>query len=148
MSLNNHLIQKENDISLGDGVNNSIEMAAGICYSARIILYNIYACNESYAVNRPRIAEETEMQRASIEGLKEITQGVYHIAQQISSTAMSDDLLLSQSPVLLHCLYEASTELAWFIREDNNIEGVVAFNAIVKVLKAIGLRWQVAGELS
>jgi hypothetical protein len=146
VSLNTHLDQKKPADDAQSGVDNSIEIAAALCYSARITLYNIYACNENYSTDRPRLAEETEMQRASIEGLKAVTKGVYYLAKHISETTLTMDVLISKSPVVLHCLYEASTELAWFISEEGNMEGVVPLKAIVGVLKAIGLSWQVSGK--
>lgn len=143
MALNTHLTQSTNSF----GNNNGKEVAVAICFSARLVLYDMYACNEQYTAGRARIAEETEMQRASMEGLKEVSNGVSNLAQHISSAAMmTTEPLLSKSPLVCNCLYEASLQWAWFIREDGSLEGVARLKAIVELLKETGRKWQVSGK--
>lgn len=145
VALNTHLAHKPR----GAGDKSNIEVAIALCYCARVILYGMYACNEDYTANRPRIAEESEMQRTSMDGLKEVTHGVYQLSQRILHSAMTTDhLSLSKSLLVCHCLYQASSECAWFIREDNNLEGPACLKAMVELLRAIGTKWPVAGKSS
>lgn len=142
VALNMHLSQKTCDI----GDKSNMEVAAALCYCARIILYGMYACND-YSPNQPRISEESEMQRISMEGLKEVTNGVYQLAQRVLHAAITTDHhALSKNLLVCHCLYLASSECAWFAREDNNLEGVACLKAMVELLKAIGTKWLVAGK--
>lgn len=122
----------------------SVFTAMGLCYAARVTLYNMYACNEHYSSTEARIAEETEMQQASIEGLKEVTQCVYQLAQNIFDVAAMDDQLISRSLLLTHSLYFAASELGWFIREMNFIEDVQFLKVVVKLLKLMSKTWRVA----
>jgi len=141
--LNNHLKQMPSILA-----DSSIAVAASLCYAARFILYSMYACNEHYSVIEARVPEETEMQKNSISGLKEVTQNVYHLAQHIIEATMStESLLLSGSLLLTHCLYQASTEFTWFIREDNGVEEVACLKSVVQLLRAIRSRWRIAGKI-
>jgi hypothetical protein len=121
-------------------------VAASLCHAARFILYSMYACNEHYPVSEARLAEETDMQNSSISGLKEVTQSVAQLAQHVYAAARTAESVLSTSLLVTHCLYQAATEFAWFIREDNGAEEVVCLKSVVQLLKAIGKRWRVAGE--
>ncbi|CZR70052.1 uncharacterized protein PAC_19953 [Phialocephala subalpina] len=99
-------------------------VAAALCYSARLVLYNIYACNENYSTIGRRIQEETEMQRASINGLREVSQKVYQLAQQFQNAAIMNGVsVISQSLLLCNCLYQAAGEWAWFVREEKSMDG-------------------------
>ena len=127
--------------------NGNATAAFALCYAARFVLYTMYACNEHYSDVGPRIPEETEMQQISINGLKEVTLDIYQLSRQIlaASTTMNN-LLLSKSFLLCHCLYQAATEFAWFVREDKTIEQVTCLRSVVELLGAIKSRWRVAGR--
>jgi hypothetical protein len=87
------------------------------------------------------------MQRASLKGLKEVTQGVYQLAEHVWESAVTtDSFSLSKGFLICHCLYQASQECAWFIQEDHSAEGVACLKAIVELLRAIAGRWRVAGK--
>jgi len=45
-------------------------------------------------------------------------------------------------------LYGAAGELAWYIREDNSVEGVACLRGIVEPLRALRRKWRVAGKLT
>ncbi|PVH75496.1 hypothetical protein DL98DRAFT_498244 [Cadophora sp. DSE1049] len=124
----------------------SVFTAMGLCYAARVTLYNLYACNEHYSATEARIAEDTEMQQASIEGLKEVTQCVYQIAQNILDAALMDGQLISRSLLLTHSLYFAASELGWFIREMNYVEDVQFLKVVVQLLKLMSKTWRVAEQ--
>ncbi|KAH7397778.1 hypothetical protein BKA64DRAFT_753456 [Cadophora sp. MPI-SDFR-AT-0126] len=120
--------------------------AMGLCYAARVALYNMYACNEHYSATEARLGEETEMQQASIDGLKEVTQCVYQFAHSILDVAILDDQLISRSLLLTHSLYFAASELAWFIREMNYAEDVQFLKVIVELLTVMSRTWRVAKQ--
>lgn len=143
VALNRHLAQNRH--ALVDDSNTDI--AAALCYSARIILYGMYACNEHY--DQPRLPDEAVLQQESMEGLKEVTRGVYQLAQKVLGVAVAtDNLLLSKSLLVCHCLYQASSECAWFIREDQRVEEVACLEAMVVLLRAIGKKWRIASKYS
>lgn len=123
------------------------EIAIAFCSSARIILYNMYACNEHYLATEARIMEETQMQAASVEGLNEICLTICPLAQHISIGATTtDNHLLSKCLLLCHCLYHVASDYAWFIREENAVEKVASLKVVVELLRTIGTRWRVAGK--
>jgi len=131
VALDKHLAQKPPD--------SSTVVATALCYSARLILYDMYVCNEQFSA-LGRMSEETDMQRASIHGCKEVTKQVSLLAELLSDEG------ISQSPFLCHCLYQASAVFAWFIREENKIEEVAGLKVIVGRLKEMGRTWRVAGK--
>jgi len=127
----------------------------GLCCSARMTLYNMYGCNEpggGDGTSAERIAMETEMQAASLDGLKEIVGGrVIRLAQMAArgAQAVVDDVGLEAgegTPLVLKCLYHAGTEAKWFIRENYDVGMVVALQAVTNALRAVGSRWKVARE--
>lgn len=145
VALNRHLTQNMHPFV--DGSNTDI--APALCYSARIILYDMYICNEHYVAGQPRLPDEELMQQASMEGLKEVTRGVYQLSQNILGAAVATDgLLLSKSLLVGHCLYQASSECAWFIREDKRVEEVACLEAMVMLLRAIGKKWRIGSKYS
>lgn len=113
-------------------------LARALCYSARLVLYGFYGCNEHFEVSEERVSEETEMQSASLAGLREVSHSVYGLA----SAQLGVETV---SPLLCHCLYLAASELAWFLRE--GVSGEVAcLGVVVGLLRRVGERWGVAGE--
>lgn len=103
----------------------------------------MYACNEHYSATEPRIAEETEMQQASIDGLKEVTQGVYQLAQTIIDASIADNQLISRSLLLSHSLYLAASELGWLIIKINCKEYVERLKVVVNLLNVMAGSWRV-----
>ncbi|KAK2757578.1 hypothetical protein FQN54_004547 [Arachnomyces sp. PD_36] len=143
VSLHTHLTDKFTT-SMNDS---STMIAIAFCSSARITLYNIYACNEHDSAVESRLLEETQMQAASIEGLREVCQDIIPLAHHISVAATSTvNDILSKSLLLCHCLYHVASEYAWFIREERAMEKVSSLKIVVEVLSMIGTRWRVAGE--
>ncbi len=87
------------------------------------------------------------MQQASFQGMKDVIKGVNKIAQHISDAAVKlDGSLLSNNLFVCHCLYQASSECAWFIKEDNHFDDVACLNTMVGLLRAIGTKWGIAGK--
>ncbi|KAH8817088.1 hypothetical protein F5884DRAFT_778396 [Xylogone sp. PMI_703] len=127
--------------------NESTEVAIALCCSARLILYGMYACND-HDSGRPRIPEETEMQRISMQGLKEVMVGAYQLAKDIYNNIIAGEFntLLSRSPMLCHCLCDAASECAWFIQEGDGAEGVEHMKMMVEMLRTIEDRWKIAGD--
>ncbi|KAH6892910.1 fungal-specific transcription factor domain-containing protein [Thelonectria olida] len=111
--------------------------ALSICCSARLLLYNQYACNEpmGHSVQGP-IALETEMQKVSLDGIRAIT----------SSTARLIARDATCCPLVARFLYHAATECAWFINEDYE---QIMYDALEEIIGSLGrLRehWKVADE--
>ena len=118
--------------------------ALALCCSARFLLYDMYACNEDH--DGDPIGLEEELQRASLEGIKETTERVYELSKRIKLSML--EKALPAGPLVIHCLYYAASECAWFFREDHVLRMQMAFQDIVDVLRLLQRRWQVAGEIN
>jgi hypothetical protein len=112
-------------------------IALAFCSSARLLLYNLYACNEPgvYA-EQSRMAMETEMQRDSLDG-------IISIASNIVPTIARANI---ECPLIAQCLYHSATECAWFVREDHEAKWYNALEDVVRNLKLIGKNWNLATE--
>lgn len=122
-------------------------LAQAFCHSARLILYGMYACNDATDHNRLRIAEETTMQRASLQGIKDVLVAVFALAQRIEGMRSASNAdLFDISPMICHCLADAASECAWFVREEDNVASVEMLRVIVVCLQRLEKRWRVAGE--
>ncbi|KAI0881325.1 uncharacterized protein GGS22DRAFT_73651 [Annulohypoxylon maeteangense] len=143
-SLSSHLIDihKESPSPTGP-----IIVAIALCFSARLILYEIYACNEKFSTDHGRSSSEAEMQRNSMSGILDVAENTWQLSQQIlySIDQVSEDGLSNYSPLLCHCLYTVASECEWLFREQEDSSAKIWLRDIVDLLKAIGKRWHVAG---
>ncbi len=119
--------------------------ALALCSSGRIILYNLYACNEFYAADQPRIQEERAMQQISLNGISEAVQTVAKLWTHLAG-AGGDTYMTSTSPLICHCLYQAAGECAWLAREEGGTGRVENLGTIIGTLKVMGKSWQVASK--
>jgi hypothetical protein len=115
-----------------------------LCTSARLTLYNMYACNQPDSVTE-RIAKESTMQTECIAGLKQMiaTRGVvlaWHVIQQAT------ERLDATSPLIIHALYDVATECQWFVREDYTEEAANSLRLLVEALTLLSQRWGAAGQ--
>ncbi|KAF2798554.1 hypothetical protein K505DRAFT_357400 [Melanomma pulvis-pyrius CBS 109.77] len=117
-----------------------------LCTSARLALYNMYACNQANVqnVHPERLPKESTIQIASIAGIKQVisTRGAaiaWHVLRQGTTS------LDGSSPIVIHCLYDAATECAWFVREGDIVEGAAStLQLLVQALTLLAGRWAVA----
>ncbi|KIX05560.1 uncharacterized protein Z518_06432 [Rhinocladiella mackenziei CBS 650.93] len=117
-------------------------LSRAICYSARLILFGIYACNERYGDYR--LGQETDMQKTALGGLATVTLAVSKMAQQLQHDISVN--LEAVSPLSLHCIYLALGECAWFVREDRSDEMKEAMDLLLYVLRSVGPRWRVCAD--
>jgi hypothetical protein len=118
-----------------------------LCTSARITLYQMYACNLPDAVSE-RLEEESHLQAASIEG---ITQVLGVRSHAIASRVLVEGArnLDAANPLVLKCLYETASECQWLMQEGSMIEGVEETSRLaVEALAMLAKRWVVAGEFN
>lgn len=143
-SLSSHLNDIHRKSSSPGG---SMLVAMAICFSSRLIIYEIYACNEKYSVEHGRSSEEAEMQRNSMSGILDVAENTWKLSRQIldSVNRNSADELSNHSPLLCHCLYTVAGECEWFIREQEDSSARIWLRDIVELLQVIGKRWHVAG---
>jgi hypothetical protein len=118
--------------------NGAAVVAAAICYSAQLILYGLYGCNEPDELEQPRLAKETEMQQTALEGIKKVS---IHRVRQLAQYAHG----ANTSFLICYCLYHAASECAWFIREYEEPAMVECLRTYVEVLTEMNGRWKVAG---
>ncbi|KAJ2975860.1 hypothetical protein NQ176_g5280 [Zarea fungicola] len=137
--------------SVNDASHHALDPAIAICSIARLILYNQYACN---VPNQPagslRVAEEAEAQAVSLHGIQVLaTERISALARSIvTDFAMrGEDQVASHNPILGKCFYHAATECAWFVKEDENGEAMLAaLKSIIGALRVLETEWGVAGK--
>ena len=133
-----------------------------VAFSARVILYGLYACNERWE-GCARSAEETALQQLALGGIYEVAREVAGIARRqlqllLATTAAgaADGLQrqdeevggedgCSLSPLICHCLYQVAGECEWLVLEDENSEAAAWIRDVVELLAIMAQRWQVAG---
>ncbi|KAI1137313.1 hypothetical protein F5Y05DRAFT_85648 [Hypoxylon sp. FL0543] len=125
----------------------SASVSLALCFTARLCLYDIYACNEKYSTDHGRSSEEAEVQRAAVAGIFEVVECIWQLARQILDSIQhgGEDELNALSPLLCHCLYAAAGESEWLLLEQENSVGGQWLKDIVTLLRLIGERWQIAG---
>ncbi|KAI8964609.1 hypothetical protein F5Y11DRAFT_355485 [Daldinia sp. FL1419] len=142
-SLSSHLSNISQESLLFDS---SVSVPLAICFSARLILYDIYACNETYSTDYGRTSEEAELQKDAMLGIFDVTRGIWQLACQLLDSfnqpggAGPENL----SPLLCHCLYAGAGESEWLILEHEDSDAGIWLKGIVELLRVIGKRWQVA----
>ncbi|KAI1806507.1 hypothetical protein F4811DRAFT_132495 [Daldinia bambusicola] len=124
----------------------SVSVPLALCFSARLILYDIYACNETYSTDYGRSSEEAELQKETMAGIFDVARGIWQLACQLldSIDQSGGNGLESISPILCHCLYAGAGESEWLILEHEDSSARIWLKDTVKLLRLIGKRWQVA----
>ena len=160
LQLHRTLVALKGRITVGESLGNqnlseaesSIEALALVC-SARFILYNIYGCSEpDVRLNSNQLQLATEMQRLSIEGVVDLaTNWVPKIAKLVTDifNSSSGSKLAGKtiSPTLIHCLYHAATEHAWFIREGCGPDMTSRLKVCVSALEQLQTSWAVSSKI-
>ncbi|KAI1874338.1 uncharacterized protein JN550_002917 [Neoarthrinium moseri] len=118
--------------------------ALGLTFTARYLVYGLYACNERYS-SGVRSTQETEMQQISLAGIYEVSHQIWTLTRRILDIAASGEAACKASPLLCHCLYLAAGECEWFVLEDSESDGRIWFLDIVELLRIMAERWQIAG---
>ncbi|PLB47453.1 hypothetical protein P170DRAFT_478302 [Aspergillus steynii IBT 23096] len=119
--------------------------AIALCGSARLILANMYGCNEYYPTdNGPRLPEETAMQEASLNSIEEMINCSCVLGEYISS--LDDREIASTSPLVCHFLYLAASQCAWVVREFQDPEQKTRLGVILQGLMALQPRWKVVDD--
>lgn len=135
---------EERHVNTEAEMNSSAVIAYALCCTARFLLYNMYGCNEPDAISaaQGRIAQETEMQQAALEGIKSIA--MVKVAKLLQQMRLSNDKCFS--PLLCYVVYHAASECAWFIKESGKAEMVESMRVYVELLRTMEQRWRVAGQ--
>ncbi|KAF2655004.1 hypothetical protein K491DRAFT_693296 [Lophiostoma macrostomum CBS 122681] len=131
------------DKSLDDDAVTVVDVA--LCTVARLTLYGTYACNSPDALSE-RLVEETALQSASIDGIKQIIgTRAATLAQYVLRQGKQH--LDASSPLVLQCLYDAATECQWFIREGDVVEGAErTMELLMEAIRLLSQRWSVGGK--
>ncbi|KAI0179020.1 hypothetical protein GGR52DRAFT_579071 [Hypoxylon sp. FL1284] len=127
-------------------LDSSISVALALCFSARLILCDLYACNEKYSTDHGRSSEEAELQREALGCIFETVRFTWQVARQVldSIDQTGEGGLDNISPLLCHCLYAVAGESEWLILEQEDSNAGIWLGDFVRLLQAIGRRWQVA----
>lgn len=114
-----------------------------LVYTARMVLYNIYACNDACNLRYGdiRMGEETDIQRISQDGLREVTDSVYTLALELQHAIATD--IDAVSPLVAHCIFQALGECAWYVREGDDSEMSTALDTMMDVLETLNKRWKI-----
>ncbi|KAI1774490.1 hypothetical protein F4818DRAFT_63833 [Hypoxylon cercidicola] len=144
-SLCSHLREASRD---SFSLDSSMSVALALCFSARIILCDLYACNEKYSTDHGRSSEEAELQREAMGSIFETVRYIWQVTRQMldSIDQAGEGELDNISPLLCHCLYTAAGESEWLILEQEDSNAGIWLRDFVQLLQAIGRRWQVAGK--
>lgn len=121
--------------------------ALAICCSARLLLYNQYACNDPTQLSPgPRLAAESQMQAISLDGIRAVASATLPRLASALTTTTTD--WTTHGPWLAYPLHHAATECAWFIREGGVGLEVMkeAFCIQVQALSAMSRCWKIAGN--
>lgn len=135
-ALDSHLSQST------DGGSAIVDLA--LCTVARLTLYHGYACIQPGARGE-RLPEESDMQNASIRGLKQIisARGPMIATFVIQQAAIDVNSL---SPLVIQVLYDIATECQWFVREGDVADGAdTTLQLAMEALILLSERWTVAG---
>jgi len=114
-----------------------------ICICSRLALYHLYACNlPSMPVER--LSQETTMQAACIEGIKQILSTraltfTRHILHQVKQNPQISN------PLVIQALYDAATECQWFVQEEDSVEAERTLQLLMEALALLAKRWGIAG---
>ncbi|KAE8450385.1 hypothetical protein EG329_006459 [Mollisiaceae sp. DMI_Dod_QoI] len=116
-------------------------VAFALCCSGRLILYNMYGCNEpdENLGQQSRLPEDTEMQQVALDGIREVI--LFRMSLLSQTLMMRTDL---GSPLICYSLYHAASECAWFIKENQTDEIITMMKTYIDHLMAIEKRWKVA----
>ncbi|KAI0011887.1 hypothetical protein F4779DRAFT_142393 [Xylariaceae sp. FL0662B] len=146
-SLSSHLHSISGEAPPPASIGGSLPVATALCFSARLILYDIYACNERYSTNHNRSAEEAGMQREAMAGILDVVKAAWKLARGILDSVKSDAGARDRlSPLMCHCLYAAAAQSEWLILEHEDSDAATWLQDTVGLLQHVGKRWQVAGE--
>ena len=124
----------------------SLWTAIALSYSALIALYDMYSCTENAParITIQPIEDHLEMQKASIEGLKNVTREVAVFAR-VLATFLETEGVETIGPLVSDALYAAGCTCAWYIRESGNREASEQLAGIRNTLNLLKPRWKVAG---
>jgi len=123
-----------------------------LVYTARMVLYTLYACNDAYSARyggvSVRLGEETDMQRVSQDGLLQVTCSVHELALELQRSIAEN--IEAVSPLVVHCIFLAIGEAAWHVREGvGSDQGMpAALDAMLDVLETLNKRWKICGMTS
>lgn len=142
-SLCSHLREASRDLI---SLDSSVYVALALCFSARLIISDLYACNEKYSTDHGRSSEEAEMQREAMGSILETVRYTWQLTRQMldSIDRAGERELDNINPLLCHCLYAAAQESEWFIFEQEDSNAGTWLRDFVRLLRIIGRRWQVA----
>jgi hypothetical protein len=119
--------------------------AIGVCFSARIALYDNYTCAEVGASGGIGTEEQLEMQEIALSNIKTTCMAVHAFAGRLSLVLESVDLA-AVSPLICDCFYQAAMNYLWYIRETGQNQLTEHLMDIMNMLRALGSQWAVASK--
>jgi len=114
-----------------------------ICYSALLILYDLYSCTEQAPPNASEA--HLQMQKTSIEGLGDISATVMLLARRVRDFIVKNGLG-RVSPLVIDCFYQAAANYAWYMRESSDPTCGERVAELKDLLTECDKRWRVGGE--
>lgn len=120
--------------------------AIALSYSTLIALYDVYNCTENAPARSTiqPIKDHVEMQRASIEGMRNVTREVAVFAR-VLATFLESGGIETIGPLSTDALYAAGCTCAWYVRESGSREASEQLACIRNTLNLLKPRWKVAG---
>lgn len=117
--------------------------ARALVYSARIIVYDMYAYGESGGGDDD--GQETARRLLAQNGLKTIIPSVFVLALELQRRIAKTGVE-SISPLVIHCLFQAVKQFAWYVQEAGDPSRQCAIDTMMDVLRKLNKRWRVCGK--
>jgi len=140
-ALTKHLTQKYSEE--GSTTTGCLLGAMSLCYSARLVLYNVYVSSEYEKTERYQ-SEESALFDLSLSGMEQMIRGIHELAHHVAS--FKDGKFVSFGPLICHTLYQGATVCARLGHEHKDQDKIESLISMVDSLKVLGRRWKVVGK--
>ncbi len=120
--------------------------ARALCFSTFFTLYEEYSCAQNSQTGEIVDASWIEMQRLSIDGLKEVSADASQLAREIWDLVESGEVD-NISPLTAHSLYSAAYTYLWYGHETGNRDYQAMARSTRTTLEMLGESWWCASKL-
>lgn len=122
--------------------------AVGICFSAKLALYDHYSCAEVDINGGIGTVAQISMQNRALKEIKNSIFDVHSLAQTLVFMMTGGTEVRSISPLVCNCLYAAGMYYYWYIRETMQTELKAQFAVILEALRGMGTVWGIASRFT
>ncbi|KAF2796593.1 hypothetical protein K505DRAFT_271080 [Melanomma pulvis-pyrius CBS 109.77] len=120
--------------------------AVGLCFSAKMALYDTYTCAEVDINGGIGTDAQLSMQQIALNEIKHTCLAVYSLANTLISMSNGGADVRGMSPLVCNCLYAAGMHYSCYIRETRQVEMQRGLAVILESLRGLGAIWGIARE--